>query len=258
MTWDKLFYIADKIVQRYFLPISITLLIHLLIFGFLIILEMSKPDKPADNQIMIDFSQQQDESSSEMMQNEVNKQEMTDVNGEDAKNVEKNMGESNKSFQDYYREAKDILDKGQSKENFKANDYKDQRWLVKDYSKETPDIQNWDKPQNQDNNNNYNKSNSNSTYAGNAIVSYDLGGRRSVRLPIPAYKCVGQGKVTIEVFVNQRGEIVSARIADASNSLSESCLPNSALESARNSRFVPNEKAPASQKGYIYYTFVAQ
>lgn len=216
---------------------------------------MSKPDKPADNQIMIDFSKQ-DDLAPEMMQHDVNKQDMTDVNGEEAKNVEKNLGESNKSFQDYYREAKAILNKGQSKESFKANDYKDQRWLVKDYSQETPDIQNWDKPQAQ--NNNEQNSKSNSTYAGNAIVSYDLGGRRSVRLPIPAYKCVGQGKVTIEVFVNQRGDIVSARIADASNSLSESCLPNSALEAARNSRFVPNDKAPSSQKGYIYYTFVAQ
>lgn len=128
--------------------------------------------------------------------------------------------------------------------------------MVKDYSKETPDIQNWDKPQ--EKNNNKQNSNSNSTYAGNAIVSYDLGGRRSVRLPIPAYKCVGQGKVTIEIFVNQRGDIVSARIADVSNFLSESCLPNSALESAKNSRFVPNDKAPSNQKGYIYYTFVAQ
>jgi len=58
--------------------------------------------------------------------------------------------------------------------------------------------------------------------------------------------------------VNPKGNVVSARIADAAASLSESCLPNSALESARNSRFVPNDKAPASQKGYIYYTFVAQ
>ncbi|NMC99163.1 MAG: TonB family protein, partial [Bacteroidales bacterium] len=95
-------------------------------------------------------------------------------------------------------------------------------------------------------------------YAGNAIISYDLGGRRAIRLPIPAYKCQGFGKVTIEVVVNPKGNVVSARIADAAASLSESCLPNSALESARNSRFVPNDKAPASQKGYIYYTFVAQ
>ncbi len=255
MTLDRLFYIADRIVQRYFLPISITLLIHLLFFGILVVMEMAKPDKPATSEIMIDFVNE-DLPMPQLQQSEAEKQEMTDEQSKDLKNVEKNLGEANKSFQDYYREAKDMLEKGKPKENFKANDYNDQRWLVKDYSKETPDVENWNKPtvKTEDGSN----QNSKNTYAGNAIISYDLGGRRAIRLPIPAYKCQGFGKVTIEVVVNPKGNVVSARIADAAASLSESCLPNSALESARNSRFVPNDKAPASQKGYIYYTFVAQ
>lgn len=258
MTIDKLYNIADKIVQKYFLPFSITLLIHLLVLGLLIIVEMSKIDKHAEYQIIIDFLQEQDESSSEVTKNEYIKKDITNINPENVKNVEKNLGEANKNFMDYYREAKDILNKSQMKENFKAKDYNDLRWLIKDYSKEIPDIANWDKPQNEDNNNSSIENNSNSTYAGNAIVSYDLGGRRCVKLPIPAYKCVGYGKVTVEVFVNQRGEIKEAHIIDVSSSLSETCLPKSALESAKNSRFVPDEKAPPTQKGYIYYTFIAQ
>jgi len=255
MTFEKLYHIADKIVQRYFLPISITLLIHLMFFGILIVLEMSKPDKPSQSEIIIDFANEET-TLPELQQNQAEKQEMTDNQSEEVKNVEKNLGESNKSFQDYYREAKDLLEKGKPKETFKANDYNDQRWLVKDYSKETPDIENWNKPNVQKNDNN--SQNSHSMYAGNAIVSYDLGGRRAIRLPIPAYKCQGFGKVTIEIVVNPKGNVVSARIADAAASLSESCLPNTALESARNSRFVPNDKAPANQTGYIYYTFIAQ
>lgn len=255
MTLDRLFYIADRIVQRYFLPISITLLIHLMFFGILIVLEMAKPDKPTQSEIMIDFSNE-NVPLPEIQQNNVKKQEMTDNQSEDVKNVEKNLGEANKSFQEYYREAKDLLDKGKPKDNFKANDYKDQRWLIKDYSKETPDVEDWNKPS--INKNDASNQNSKSTYAGSAIISYDLGGRRAIRLPIPAYKCQGHGKVTIEVMVNPRGNVVLARIADAEASLSESCLPNTALESARNSRFVPNDKAPANQKGFIYYTFVAQ
>lgn len=255
MTLDRLFYIADRIVQRYFLPISITLLIHLMFLGILIVLEMAKPEKHSQSEIMIDFDNEEI-ALSELQQNNVENPELTDNQSEEVKNVEKNIGESNKSFQDYYREAKDLLEKGKPKENFKANDYSDQRWLVKDYSKETPDVENWNKPNVQKNDNK--AQNSKNTYAGNAIISYDLGGRRAIRLPIPAYKCLGFGKVIVEIAVNPKGNVVSAKIIDADASLSESCLPNTALESARNSRFVPDEKAPTNQKGFIYYTFIAQ
>ncbi|NSW44779.1 MAG: hypothetical protein HPY79_02995 [Bacteroidales bacterium] len=252
---ERLYHIADKIVQRYFLPISITLLIHLIFFGILIVLEMSKPQVNQSPEIIIEFPTDQNELS-EILQKPAEKQEMTDNQSEEVKNVEKNLGESNKSFQDYYREAKDLLENGKPKENFKANDYNDQRWLIKDYSKETPDIEDWNKPNTQKNDNN--SHNSNSTYAGNAMVSYDVGGRRAVRLPIPAYKCLGHGKVTIEIGVNQKGYVISARIVDASSTLSETCLPNAALDAARNSRFMPDDKASSNIKGYIYYTFIAQ
>lgn len=255
MTLDKLFYIADRIVQRYFLPISITLLIHLFFLGILIVLEMAKPEKHSQSEIIIDFDNEEI-ALPEKLQNKVEKTELTDNQSEEVKNVEKNLGESNKSFQDYYREAKDLLERGKAKEIFKANDYSNQRWLVKDYSNETPDVENWNKPNTQKND--ISIQNSKNTYAGNAIISYDLGGRRAIRLPIPAYKCQGYGKVTIEIVVNAKGNVVSAKISNVDASLSESCLPNTALESARNSRFVPNDKAPANQKGFIYYTFVAQ
>jgi len=252
---EKLYHIADKIVQRYFLPISITLLIHLIIFGILIVFEMSKPEVNQSPEIIIEFPNDQKELS-EILQKQAENQEMTDNQSDEVKNVEKNLGESNKSFQDFYREAKDLLDKVNKQEYFKANDYSDQRWLIKDYSKETPDVEDWNKPNIQKKDNNSN--NSNSTYAGNAIVSYDVGGRRAVRLPIPAYKCLGHGKVTIEIGVNQKGNVISARIIDASSTLSETCLPNAALDAARKSRFMPDDKAPSNIKGYIYYTFIAQ
>lgn len=255
MTLDKLFYIADRIVQRYFLPISITLFIHLIFLGFLIVFEMKNPEKHSQSQIIIDFDNEEI-ALPELQQNKVEKSELTDNQSEEVKNVEKNLGESNKSFRDYYREAKELLEKGKPKEIFKANDYNDQRWLVKDYSKEIPDVENWNKPNVQKNDNT--AQNSKNTYAGNAIIRYDLGGRRAIRLPIPAYKCQGYGKVIIEIVVNPKGNVVSAKISDLDASLNESCLPNTALESARNSRFVPNDKAPANQKGFIYYTFIAQ
>ncbi|MCX7861878.1 MAG: TonB family protein [Bacteroidales bacterium] len=248
---SKIQHIADKIVQRYFLPFSLTMLIHLLFFAILVVLEMAKPEKPAENFIFIDL--QTDEEP--ITQNtETEKNEGND-NSTEIKNVEKNLAEKSVSETDYYREAKELIKSAQPREMFKANDYKDLRWLIKDYSLETPDIQNWDKP---DDNINQNEANKSATYAGNAIISYDLGGRKATRLPIPAYKCFGQGKVTIEIIVNPKGQVISARILEASAAINETCLPQSALEAAQRSRFQPNDKAATHQKGYIYYTFIAQ
>lgn len=248
---NKVQHIVDKIIHRYFLPMSITMLIHMFFFAILIVFEMSKPEKPAESTIIIDFSEP------EIIQQQNDKIEIDkgEDSNSDVKNVEKNLAEKNASDKDYYREAKELLKSAQGKETFHANDYKDLRWLIKDYSSVIPDIKDWDKP---DNNTNQEGKEKQATYSGNAIVSYDLGGRRAVRLPIPAYKCIGYGKVVVEVHVNPKGQVVSARISEASASLNETCLPQSALDAAQRSRFQPNDKAPSLQKGFIYYTFVAQ
>ncbi len=249
----KLQHITDKIINRYFVPFSLTLLIHLIFVGILIILEMSNPEKKVESEIIIDFS------SEYVPEKLTNLNENKHLEGQDfeadIKNVEKNLADKNVSQNDYYRDAKEILKSAQSKEFFKANDYKDLRWLVKDYSSELPDIDNWDKPENEQNNNQQQKQ---ATYSGNTVISYDLGGRKAIRLPIPAYKCYGFGKVTIEVQVNQKGQVLSAKIIEQSASLNENCLPQSALEATLRSRFQPSEQAPNIQKGFIYYTFIAQ
>lgn len=220
-------------------------------FAILIVLEMSKPEMPAESTIIIDFN----DPEIVKLQNDKNEIDKGEDLNSDVKNVEKNLAEKNASDRDYYREAKELLKSVQGKEVFQANDYKDLRWLIKDYSSEAPDIKDWEKP---DNDKNQEGKDNQATYSGNAIVSYDLGGRRAVRLPIPAYKCMGYGKVVVEIHVNPKGQVVSARISEASASLNETCLPHSALDAAQRSRFQPNDKAPSLQKGFIYYTFVAQ
>jgi hypothetical protein len=257
MNFDKLLYYADNFVQRYFLQIIATLFVHLLIIGILILLEISKPEINQNNALVIDIQNDKEDASALEAANKMLQNHNSSQGDGEVKNVEKNMANGNKSFQDYYREATNVLNQGKSNESFQANDYKDQRVLIKDYSKETPDIQEWNKPQ-QNQNSNIKNQNSTSTFAGNAIVSYDMGGRRMLRLPIPAYKCQGYGKVTIEIEVNQRGIVTSAKIAETEASLNESCLPNSAYEAALSSRFMANDKAPSIQKGFIYYTFIAQ
>jgi|YNPMSStandDraft_1061717.scaffolds.fasta_scaffold00989_10 TonB family protein len=249
----KLQHTAEKIINRYFIPFSLTILIHLIFIGILIVVEMSKPEKITESEIIIDFSPE--DIPEILLKSEELKYIQEHDFQEDIKNIEKNLAEKKISEKDYYNEAKELLKSVQGKEIFKANDYRDLRWLVKDYSSEVPDIDNWDKAENEQQKDKQQKQ---AAYSGHTVISYDLGGRKALRLPVPAYKCYGYGKVTIEIQVNQKGQVVSAKIIENSASLNENCLPQSALEAALRSRFQPSEQAPTLQKGFIYYTFVAQ
>lgn len=94
-------------------------------------------------------------------------------------------------------------------------------------------------------------------YTGPSVLSWMLEGRRASRLPIPAYKCIGAGRVTVLIAVNNQGNVVDAKIDDASSS-QDHCLRSFALQAARLSRFSVSETAPARQAGSITYAFIAQ
>lgn len=92
--------------------------------------------------------------------------------------------------------------------------------------------------------------------AGNVTVSYDLGGRNAVHLPIPAYRCEGAGQVVVSISVNRNGDVTNASIQSMTSS--DQCLKDRALEAAKRSRFAVDASAPASQKGTITYLFIRQ
>ena len=95
------------------------------------------------------------------------------------------------------------------------------------------------------------------TYKGPSVISYKLEGRRSVSLPIPAYKCLGGGDVTVIIMVDQRGYVVAASVAPQFSS-ADGCLREYAMGAARSSRFTRDDNAPPQQQGEIVYRFVAQ
>ena len=231
------------------------LLIHSIFFFLLVLFEVTKPDIVNEEMVSLEITPELPEL--------LPLPELTDgsfqEDNSDLKNMESNAAETNKSFDDYYREVKDIVNQGNTKESFKANDYADQRWLAKDYSKDQTISINDDQPKNQKNNTN-DKSNSNSknTYAGNTIITYNLGGRKATRLPIPAYQCLGSGEVNIEINVNQKGLVTSVTVLSSNTTLSETCLSEAAQNAALSSRFTIDLKAPTSQKGTILYKFVKQ
>lgn len=94
-------------------------------------------------------------------------------------------------------------------------------------------------------------------YSGPSVLSWTLDGRKAAHLPIPAYRCYGAGEVTVAIAVDQQGNVVNAKVVDASSS-EDSCLRNFAIRAARLSKFNRDTHAPVRQAGEIVYSFIAQ
>lgn len=94
-------------------------------------------------------------------------------------------------------------------------------------------------------------------YSGPSVVSYTLDGRKASRLPIPAYRCIGAGLVTVLITVDNAGNVVSAKIQEGVSS-EDKCLRDFAIRAAKMSRFSASQTAPSRQNGDIVYQFVAQ
>ena len=95
------------------------------------------------------------------------------------------------------------------------------------------------------------------TYSGPSVLSWSLDGRKATHLPIPAYRCVGAGEVTVIITVNNQGTVVDAKIDDGASS-KDGCLRAFATRAARLSKFNASSTAPARQLGTITYLFIAQ
>lgn len=94
-------------------------------------------------------------------------------------------------------------------------------------------------------------------YSGPSVVSYTLDGRKASRLPIPAYRCLGGGMVTVIIIVDNAGTVVGAKVQDETSS-SDRCLRDFAVRAARLSKFSASPSAPSRQPGNIVYQFIAQ
>ena len=95
------------------------------------------------------------------------------------------------------------------------------------------------------------------TYSGPSVLSWSLDGRRATHLPIPAYRCIGAGEVTVIITVNNQGTVVDAKVDDGASS-KDGCLRSFATRAARLSKFNASTTAPARQMGTITYLFIAQ
>ena len=95
------------------------------------------------------------------------------------------------------------------------------------------------------------------TYSGPSVLSWSLEGRKASHLPIPAYRCVGAGEVTVIITVNNQGQVIAAKVDEGSSSR-DGCLQGFAIRAARLSKFSASATAPSRQMGSITYAFIAQ
>lgn len=95
------------------------------------------------------------------------------------------------------------------------------------------------------------------TYKGPSVISYSLDGRKAMSLPIPVYKCIGGGDVSVAIIVNRKGYVIAALVISNASS-SDICLQEFAIKAAKSSRFTSSADAPERQSGEIVYRFIAQ
>jgi hypothetical protein len=95
-------------------------------------------------------------------------------------------------------------------------------------------------------------------YQGPTRIYYNLPGRNHSYLPIPIYKCEGSGKVVLSIQVNRKGIVEKAEIIGNQSTTPDECLLETAVSTARISRFNADINSPELQQGTITYEFVAQ
>lgn len=103
----------------------------------------------------------------------------------------------------------------------------------------------------EENVNNYADANS----RGKGGVSFSLDGRNPQVLPKPEYQFQEEGKVVVEIKVNQQGKVISAIPGVKGSSTLDSYLLKVAKKAALRSSFNRDPNAPNVQKGTITYFF---
>lgn len=93
---------------------------------------------------------------------------------------------------------------------------------------------------------------------GDGGISYSLTGRNPLILPKPEYNYQVEGKVVVEVTVNQNGKVTQAVPGVKNSTTLDDNLLKAAKEAALNAVFDVKTNAPAFQKGTITYLFKLQ
>jgi outer membrane biosynthesis protein TonB len=86
--------------------------------------------------------------------------------------------------------------------------------------------------------------------------NWDLAGRKNLRLPVPSTKFTEEGKVVVQIKVNQSGTVVFAKAGVKGSTTSDPTLLDIAKKAAMTAKFNENPEAPEEQTGTIVYNFI--
>ena len=85
--------------------------------------------------------------------------------------------------------------------------------------------------------------------------NYRLGNRNAISKPKPTYDCNEEGRVVVQISVDNSGNVISARPGVEGTTNSANCLLQRAKEAALKTKFNSDSKAPTRQSGEIIYNF---
>jgi hypothetical protein len=82
--------------------------------------------------------------------------------------------------------------------------------------------------------------------------------RYKIYLPVPVYKCRGEGTVLTDIIVDQTGKVISSKAFVQQDFPDKDCMIEVAEKYALLTQFEGNLSAPREQKARIIYKFIAQ
>lgn len=92
---------------------------------------------------------------------------------------------------------------------------------------------------------------------GATTVWHDLKGRTRED-DVPGYLCKELGRVAISITVDQQGRVTKAELDPVKSEGADDCMLEHAMASARRARFNGTSSGAATQKGTLYFLFLAQ
>lgn len=91
------------------------------------------------------------------------------------------------------------------------------------------------------------------TGTGNDIIENSFGNRKAIIKPVPEYNCNEQGKVVVEITVDENGDVINAIAGVNGTTNNSACLLNASKIAALRTKWQPNSNK--RQVGKITYDF---
>lgn len=91
---------------------------------------------------------------------------------------------------------------------------------------------------------------------GGGGISFSLGGRKKVQLPVPKSSFQVEGKVVVEITVDREGKVTNAKPGVKGSTTTDPQLMEIAKKAALDAKFNKDPEAAELQKGQIIYNFI--